>query len=541
MSEEKNQASESHKTLMQRFSRFSSATLLSRVLGYVRDASVAYIFGGEAVTDTFYTAFRVSNLMRRLFGEGALSSSFIPVFSKSLKTDSREETQNFLNALFSSLAVILLIVTVLGMLFAPQLTRLIAPGFSVHPEKFETTVMLTRWTFPFFYFICIAAMVSGVLNSLKHFFLPAFAPAMLSVAEIVYLLLFIPVIAHATGGLSVNQQLVGLSISVVVGGMGHLLIQIPTLHREGFRLKFQKNWKHPNSMKVVSLMVPAMIGLSVDQVNAFVDTICATFLVHGSVTALYNSNRLMQLPLALFGVAMANVSLPSLSDHSTEKDFEKFEQTIHQALRLILFTVMPAAIGLILLARPITALLFEHGQFGSFATALTASALMGYCLGLVAYSTVKVLANGFYALHEPQVAVRTAIYCMLLNILLNILLMKPFGVKGLAVSTSICSWVNAAVLYMMIRRRIKAHHPESDEESKLAVSFFKTGGACLGMFGFIAAVKSMMVGMAAHWIVIVGIGGGLMVFLTLATIFRMEEQRTIFEMVGLPTEFLEDD
>ncbi len=546
MSEEKKEESKyngAHQALVKRFGRFFGATMISRTLGYIRDAAVAYVFGGEAVTDSFYTAFRVSNLLRRLFGEGALGSSFVPVFSRSLKNKSKEETQEFLNALFSSLLVILLGLTVLGIIFAPSLTRVIAPGFEAHPEKFQMTVLLTRLTFPFFFFICLAALMGGVLNSLKHFFLPAIAPAMLSIAEISYLLAAIPILLHFTGHLSKDDQLVGLALSVVVGGAGHFLIQVPTLFKEGFRLKFHWRWNHPDSSQVVKLMIPAIIGSSVDQVNAFVDTICATFLAHGSVSALYNSNRLMQLPLALFGIAVASVSLPTLSDHSSSKDYEKFEETIHHSLRLIVFTVMPASIGLIMLSRPIVSLLFEHGQFGSYATNLTSMALQGYCIGLIAYSSVKVLANSFYALHEPKIAVRVAVYSMLFNIFLIMLLMKPYGVLGLALATSIASWGNAAGLYVLLKKRLRHHYPhseKSEEEKKLTQTFIKTSIACLAMGGYIWALLNMARPMASHWQVVLGVGGGLLIFLTCAILLRMDEQRQIFEMVGLPTDFLDD-
>lgn len=546
MSEEKERSpntSAAHQALVKRFGRFFGATMISRILGYVRDASVAYVFGGEAVTDSFYTAFRISNLLRRLFGEGALGSSFIPVFSKSLKNESKEETQKFLNALFSSLVVILLILTALGVIFAPALTRIVAPGFEAHPEKFQMTVTLTRLTFPFFFFICLAALLSGVLNSLKHFFLPAIAPAMLSIAEIAYLIALIPILLNVAGQMSKDHLLVGLALSVVVGGAGHLFVQLPALYKERFSLKFTWNWNHPHSGQVVKLMIPAMIGLSVDQINAFVDTICATFLTHGSVTALYNSNRLMQLPLALFGIAVASVSLPTLSDQSSSRDYKKFEETIQHSLRLIVFTVLPASLGLILLSKPIVALLFEHGQFGSYATNLTARALEGYCIGLVAYSSVKVLANAFYALHEPKMAVRIAVYSMLFNIFLNILLMKPFGVQGLALATSIASWANAIALYVMLRKRLHSQQStakRTEEEHKLKLTIIKTLIASAGMGGYIWALFHMAPVMAPHWQVVLGVGGGLMIFLTIAILLRMDEQRQIFEMVGLPTDFLDD-
>lgn len=521
-------------SISRRLGRFSLATLISRILGYARDASVAHIFGGEYFTDTFYTAFRISNLFRRLLGEGALNSSFIPVFSKSLKTESRERSQEFLNALFTSLVTVLAGLTILAMIFAPQLTRLIAPGFADDPAKLDMTVKLTRWTFPFFFFISLAALASGVLNSLKNFFLPAVAPAMLSVAEIAYLFLCIPLIAHASGHFMLDDQIVGLSVSVVAGGAGHFLAQVPTIFRSGFRLGFRWDWKHPHSIQVMKLMLPAMIGLSVDQIDAFVNTICATYLVDGSVTALYNSNRLMQLPLAIFGIAIASVSLPTLAEYSAEKNYRRFAETINHGLRMILFLVTPAAVGLIFLARPVVSLLFEHGRFSSFATTLTAHALMGYCVGLVAYSMVKVLANSFYALQEPKIPVRVAVYCVLLNAILNVALMGPLGVGGLALGAAIASWANAITLYVVLRRKLQKEGVSLEiAGGSLSRTFLKSLAACAGMGLYLWALLRMTAGQGVLYIVIFGVAGGGLVYMLFCKALRVEEEESLFHMLGL--------
>lgn len=505
-----------------RVGRFSSATMVSRILGYVRDASVAHFFGGTLITDVFYTAFRASNLLRRLLGEGALSSAFVPVFSKSLKTDSKEEAQDFLNALFTSLIVILFVLTCAGVLFAPQITHVIAPGFRSDPAKFEMTVTLTRWMFPFFFFISLAAFLSGVLNSLKHFFLPAVAPAMLSVAEIVYLFL---IMRHFPPEI----QIVGLAVSVVAGGAAHFLVQTPSLFREKFRLGFRWDWGHPRSARVGKLMLPAVFGLSVDQINAFVNTICGTFLVHGSVTALYNSNRLMQLPLALFGVAAATVTLAALSDHSAEKNVQRFGETLGASLRMVVFIIIPATAGLMILARPIVKLLFEHGEFTAFATDLTTHALWGYTSGLLAYSCVKILANAFYALQEPRVPVRVAAFCMVVNVVLSVLLMRPLGVGGLAAAAAFSSWINAIWLFVKIRDRIGGSI-ETKEILKTGLkSLFCT--LVMSVFLFWISTKASFLGEIAH--PLLGVVLGAAIFIGCAFALRMPEIRTILDMTGL--------
>jgi putative peptidoglycan lipid II flippase len=275
-------------------------------------------------------------------------------------------------------------------------------------------------------------------------------------------------------------------------------------------------------------MLPAVIGLSVDQVNAFVDTICATFLAEGSVTALYNSNRLMQLPLALFGVAIATVSLPTMSEHCAEKDFRKLGETIGESLRMVLFIVTPASFGLIILAHPIVSLLFEHGRFTSFATSLTAKALWGYSAGLVAYSSVKILANAFYALQEPRIPVRVAVVSMLANVVLIVILMGPFGVLGLSCAAAISSWLNASWLFLLIRKRLGGDFIES---GKIARTGLKTLFCSAAMSLFVLGLLGLGPGLPAFLKVVIGISGGAAVFALCAMALKMDEQKSILNMV----------
>ncbi len=509
--------------LAKRIGRFSFATLISRILGYLRDAAVAHYFGGTYVTDAFYTAFRTSNLFRRLLGEGALSSSFVPVFTKSLKMDSREEVQRFLNSIFTVLCAALIAITAAGMIFTPALTSLIAPGFSAQAEKFQLTVSLTRWIFPFFFFISLAALVTGVLNSLNHYFLPAVAPAMLSVAEIGYLVVIMPF-------LSGDEKVVGLAAAVAVGGAMHFLVQVPALLKENFKLKFRWEPKHPHSVQVGRLMLPAMIGLSVDQIDAFVNTICATSLVEGSVTALYNSNRLMQFPLALFGIAIATVSLTTMSKYSAEKNYSAMGSTILESLGMVVFIVTPATIGLVLLAHPIVKVLFEHGKFHSFSTDLTALALIGYCAGLLAYSSVKTLADSFYALHESKIPVRVAVGCVCLSVCLNLLVMRRFGVLGLSLATASASWVNAISLMYLLRKRLG---PDNLPLSGLAVTAGKTVLAAIVMSAFVLWARSAISSDILQ--VAVGVPVGTLLFIFTAWLLKMKQCRSLLHMAGIST------
>jgi putative peptidoglycan lipid II flippase len=434
-------------SLTKNASKTALGTTLSRVLGYLRDMLVANLFGAGLFADAFYMALRIPNLFRRILGEGSFSAAFIPVFSEYAHTKEKTETQKMLNSVFSILTLALLAVTVLGMIFSPLLVKVLAWGFSGEPEKMHLTIDLTRIMFPFVFFICLAAMLSAALNTLNSFFIPALVPSSLSVSEIIYVLALAPL-------LSPDNAIKGLGISVIFGGILHFVSQYPSLKALGYRLKFNFNFKHPAVKRIAFLMVPTIIGLSVDQINAFVDNICASFLQEGSVTALYYSNRLMQMPLAVFGLALATVSLPAMSKARAQGDIENLKKTLSQSVRFSIFILVPSAMGLMVIGLPIIRLLFEHGKFTFFASQLTNSALFYYSLGLPAYAASKIFANAFYAFCDTKTPVKTAFGAMILHVILCIVLMKPLGVAGLALATALSSYVNAALLAVILRKKI---------------------------------------------------------------------------------------
>lgn len=422
----------------------SFATLLSRILGYVRDALVASAFGGGHLTDAFYAAFRLSNLFRRMLGEGPLSTAFVPVFSEHLAKHEPREARDFFQSLFTALGLLLLLIVGVGILASPLIVSLAAGGFkSANPATFDLTVTLTRQMFPFLLFVCLAAISSAALNALGHFFVPALAPAMLSVTTIVYIL-------------CIKQwamdPMQGLAVSTTIGGMLHLAMVYPLLRREGMAPRWKWNPGHPDIRRVTLLIVPALWGLSIDQVNAYVDTICASFLREGSVTALYNSNRLMQFALALFGVSISTATLPHLSMSAARGEWEAFKENLNFSLRMTLYLVIPAMVGLIVLARPLVQTLFQHGLFTEQQTILTASALAAYTLGLPAYALVKVVVTAFYAKKDTKTPVKVATLCMIINMGGNFLLMGRWGVGGLAFATATASFVNAGVLLWLLRK-----------------------------------------------------------------------------------------
>jgi len=425
----------------------SAGTTVSRIFGYIRDMLVAYMFGAGMFADAFYAAFRIPNLIRRMLGEGSFSAAFIPVFSEYLHTKPKSETQKLINVVFTALFCVLLIITILGMFFSPLLVKIIAYGFTSDPEKLQLTIELTRLMFPFLLFICLAAMLLALLNTLSSFFIPAIAPANLSFAEIIYILALAPL-------LSPGNQIKGLAISVIFGGLGHFIMQYPTLKNLGWHLKFDFDLKHPGIKKIVFLMIPSIIGISVDQINTFVDTICASFLGDGSITALYYSSRLMQLPLAIFGLAMATVSLPMMSKSVATKNIDDLKETLNFSIRVSIIALLPATIGLIAIGLPIIQVLFERGKFDTFASLLTNEALFYYVLGLPAFAITKIFANTFFSFQDTKTPVKIAFIVMFFHVILCVALMKPLGVGGLALATSVCAYINIIMLFYKLKQRI---------------------------------------------------------------------------------------
>ncbi|MBQ3834694.1 MAG: murein biosynthesis integral membrane protein MurJ [Elusimicrobia bacterium] len=427
----------------------SAGTMVSRVFGYIRDMLVAYMFGAGMFADAFYAAFRIPNLIRRMLGEGSFSAAFIPVFSEYLHTKTKSETQKLINVVFTALTVVLLIFTILGVFFAPLLVKLIAYGFTSDPEKLQLTIELTRLMFPFLLFICLAAMLLALLNTLNSFFIPAIAPANLSFAEIIYMLALAPLLAP-------GNQIKGLAISVIFGGLGHFVMQYPVLRKLGWNLKFDFNFSHPGIKKIVFLMIPSIIGISVDQINTFVDTICASFLGDGSITALYYSGRLMQLPLAIFGLALATVSLPMMSKSVAVKNIDELKETLNLSIRFSIIALVPAVAGLIAIGLPIIQVLFERGKFDYAASLLTNNALFYYSLGLPAFAVTKIFANTFFSFQDTKTPVKIAFIVMIFHVILCVVLMKPLGVGGLALATSLCAYMNTAMLLYKLRKKIGA-------------------------------------------------------------------------------------
>ncbi len=422
-----------------------SATLLSRALGFVRDLVVARAFGAGPVTDAFFVAFRLPNLLRRLVAEGALSSAFIPVFTEYLATRPRADLLRMFRAVAGGLIVALAVLTLAGAGGAPVLVRLMAPGFFADATIGALTIRLTRIMFPYLFFVGLAALAMGMLNAHRHFVTPALAPVMLNVAIIAAVLGLVP---------RLPEPVIGLTVGVLLGGAGQLGIQLPALARRGMLVMPALDPRHPAVGRILHLMAPVALGQSATQINILVDTIIASFLAGGSVSYLYYADRLVEFPLGVFGIAIATAVLPTLSEQGARGDREALQATFAFAMRLAAFITMPAAVGLLLLRQPLVRVLYERGEFGVPETAGTAWALGFYAVGLVGFAGVKIGAQVFYALGDTRTPVRVAIAAMVLNSGLAISLAVPLRHGGLALATSCSGMVNAVTLAWLLRRRL---------------------------------------------------------------------------------------
>jgi putative peptidoglycan lipid II flippase len=420
-----------------------AATLASRILGFIRDAVIAWFLGAGFSSDAFIAAFRIPNLLRRLFAEGSLSSAFIPVFTEYIVKQGQAEAFHLARSAFRLLGVVLIVAAVCGVMLSPWIVRLIAPGFSA--DKLALTIALTRLMFPYIFFIGLVALCMGILNVLGHFAAPAFAPVLLNLAIIGSVLFISP---------SLSQPVMGLAVGVLIGGFLQLALQLPVLIKKRFYFWQASRWIHPGLKRVGSLIPPVIIGGAVYQINILVGTLLASLLEQGSVTYLYFADRLVQFPLGIFAIATATAVLPSLSRQAATGDLDKLKDTFDQTLKLVFFIMIPASVGLIVLREPIVALLFKRGEFDVRATLLTAQALLYYSMGLWAFSAVRIVAAVFFALQDTRTPAIMAGISIVANIILGVVLMKPLSHGGLALATSLASMLNLGLLLGVLKTRL---------------------------------------------------------------------------------------
>ena len=431
--------------LGQAASTIGGMTLISRLLGFIRDLAIAMQFGATAAADAFFVAFRIPNVQRKILSEGAVTAAFIPVFTEIRNVNGEEDAWKMTANLFNILLAVLITSSLAIIIFSPFIVTIFAPGFISTPEKFDLTVQLTKWMAPYLLFIGLAVFCMGILNTFNIFALPAIGPAVLNICMIVSALYFSP---------HLEEPIIGLAIGVLVGGFLQFIIQVPAIYKCGFKIILSVNWKSKEFIKIIKLMVPAIFGLAVYELNMLVDTLLASLLAEGSISYLYYGNRLVQLPLGVFGVALGVAILPMLSNQVAKKDYSEMVKTISFGIRLILFITIPATLGLILLKFPIINTLWERGEFNRLTTEGTATALLYYSVGLCAFCGLKIIVPAFYALQDTKTPAKIGVYSMLLNIILNLILMGPLQHGGLALATSIAAIFNLTILIYLLRKRL---------------------------------------------------------------------------------------
>src|SRR5258706_3459558 len=430
--------------LLRALATVSSLTMVSRVLGFVRDFFIARVFGAGIATDAFFVAFRIPNLLRRLFAEGAFSQAFVPILAEVRNRESAEDTRALVDSVSTALFLALLVTAALGMALAPLVVYVSAPGFAADPGKFGLTVAMLRITFPYIVCISLVALAAGILNTWSRFAVPAITPVLLNVSFIV---------AAAFFADRFDPPVLVLAWAVFGGGVLQLLFQIPFLAKLGMLPRWRLNLRHPRVARVLQLMTPAAFGVSVSQGSLLINTIFASFLVSGSVSWLYYADRLMEFPAGVLGAALGTILLPSLSKHHASGAPEQYSRLLDWGLRVTLLLAVPAAAALAVLAMPLIASLFVYGRFSPEDAAMTREALVAYSIGLVGMILVKILAPGFYARQNISTPVKIGILTLVITQGLNLAFIGPLRHAGLALAIGLGACLNALLLYWMLRKQ----------------------------------------------------------------------------------------
>jgi len=502
-----------HRQLLKSASLISALTILSRVFGYIRDSRIAYLLGAGTAADAYTTAYRIPNLLRRLVGEGAVSAAFIPVFSRYIAEKKEKDAWEFANTMFTLITIFLTAVTVTGILISPLIVRLFASGFGDTPGKLELTATLNRIMFPYIFLISMSALAMGILNSFHRFGTPALSPVVLNLTMVAFSFM---------GGLFGDIPRT-LAVGVVVGGAAQLAIQVPALIESGWHIRLRLDFNHPGVRRVAKLMVPAIFGVGIVQVNVLVDTQFASYLEEGSVTAIYYADRVMELVLGGYAVAVSTVILPLLSRQAALRAIDELKTTLNFAIRLILFITFPATVGLILLRREIIEVLFQHGDFDAASTALTSWALPFFAVGLSAFSLVKIIVPAFYALQDTRTPVKIAFIAMLLNIVLNFVFIRPLQNGGPALATSLSAAFNSISLLIIFYMRYGSFGVKSILQS---IGKFIGGSAALAVVTYtMIHWPGFYGGRMTHKVIALGvtIGAAAAAYFTTSTLLHSSE------------------
>jgi putative peptidoglycan lipid II flippase len=506
-----------------------TATLASRILGLLRDQVLAGVFGAGNEMDAFVVAFRIPNLVRDLFAEGAMSAAFVPTFTERLTLDGKDDAWRLGNNLLTSLLITTAALVAVGMVFTRPLVSAYAGDFARIPGKMDLTIRLTRMLLPFLPMVAIAAAAMGMLNSLHYFFVPALAPALFNIATIVCAFVLVPFMPSL--GL---PPIAAIAIGALLGGILQVLVQWPPLKREGFRYRFLLDVREPGLRRVLMLMGPGTIGLAATQVNLFVNTLLATTQGTGAVSWLSFAFRLMYLPIGLFGVSIATAALPAVSRSAAVGDEAGIRRTTAQAMAMMMVLNVPATLGLVTLADPIIRLLFERGRFTASDTASTAAALRLYAVGLLGYATARIISPVFYAMKRSRVPVMVSLCTVAINLAANVTLVRVMGFRGLALGTSLAMLVNGVALLLLLRRRL-----HGVEEVYLGVTFVKITLAAVLMAAVVLTVEQFTgrviagSGSVAQALRLgLAIGAGLSMLVAAARLLRIREFDRAFGRVS---------
>ena len=491
------------------------ATAISRCLGFVRDIVIANFFGTSLAAQAFFVAFRIPNSLRDVVGEGAMNSAIVPVLTEYKAKGNESEFLRVSKILFNISLVSLSVLTILGIIFSPLIVRLMAPGFVREPSTLALTIRLNRIIFPYLIFIGLTAYTMGILNTLKHFAAPAFGPCFLNLALIGAALWLCP-----------KFGVIGLVAGVLVGGVLQLLLNLVTMYRKGVTVNFKDGFAHPAVKKIGMLLIPRAFGSAIYQVNIFVDTMAASLawiVGAGGVAALYYANRLLQFPLAIFGLALAQAALPKLSEEFSTNNIPRMKDTLAFSLRTTFFVMIPASFGLALLGMPIIKILFQRGEFNAYSTCITESALFFYSFGLFAYSGVKLLTTCFYSMHDTRTPVKTAFAAVLINIILILILMWPLKLGGIALATSVSATFNFVALYILLRRRLGRLHTKevADSFARILLSSIIMGIVLKLMSTYIPGIKGLLLTIIT----------GAITFMITAYVFKVKEMERAFAWI----------
>ncbi len=429
--------------LLKSLAAVSSLTMVSRVLGFVRDTIIARTFGAGVASDAFVVAFKLPNLLRRIFAEGAFSQAFVPILAEYKMQQGEEATRTFIAYVSGLLTLVLALVTAIGVLAAPWIVWATAPGFADEAQRFELTVDLLRVTFPYILLISLSSLAGAILNTWNRFSVPAFVPTLLNVSMIVFALFLTPYF---------DPPIMALGWAVLVGGLAQLLWQLPHLKKIGMLVLPRLNFGDLGVWRVLKQMGPAIFGVSVSQISLIINTIFASFLVAGSVSWMYYADRLMELPSGVLGVALGTILLPALSKTYASRDREEYRHLLDWGLRLCFLLVLPSALALAVLAEPLTVSLFQYGKFTATDALMTQQALIAYSVGLLGIILVKILAPGFYAQQNIKTPVKIAVVTLVFTQLMNLVLIGPLAHAGLALAISLAACLNAGLLYWQLRR-----------------------------------------------------------------------------------------